>query len=1357
MAESIYEIQLQVEGTRQAEQQFQSMEGSMRKLGAAIGLAGAALTTFSANAAKMAAEYQRDLAALRSVSTEATGTTEEFGQALSNLSNEMDGAISITEGAKASYDILSKGIKDQATVMEILRQSQKTAIGGFSSLEEITGATTSVMNSFSNELENVGNQQEQVKFITDQIIQTQNLGSITAGEYAGQVGRIGSIASTAGVSLTELNAAIATSTAKGTQAESAFAGLKGMISNILKPTKEAQETAAKLGIDFGAAALKSKGLKGVLLEISQALKQVDGPSSEVLSKLFTDQEAFGVATQITGENVKDFTNNIQEMGEAGGEVDKAYSDLANTTFQEAQRAWNKLQNNMVEFGKGALVAFEPVIEAANGLLNVLNNLDPVTKQFVGTATALGGATATAVGGIAALNAAYGAFNTMLSTNVIPAVSSFITSVGSMGRAITAVATTQVTLTGAITATNTALTASLARFGAAIVSVKSYTAATVAAAGGTKVLIAKLGILAGSLAAVGGAVIALRKHMDNMNTELEGLEVKGKLDEIGPLMSKTQQLISQMEKTGEAIPQDKFQQWEDSLINARKEVGKNTKAGKILGNTLDAFRNKQDAAKAATEESNQSLRESKAATEESSQSTEESTNKIEKAKKAFEEYKESIDSTVESLEKQAEVDTQRVELSDGSESSKIQQKLEIQKQATQQQIVLLQDLANQSQASAEVRKEAEQKVTDKKLELLQKQQQAQERLQSLRFEKERALQQTAVAEAKARWEAEGKAFTETYQQRQRLARETFQVEKNILQQQISQAAKGSTERAKLQQELAEKRRQHLQEINSLEEKFQKKQIERIREQAQIRNSGNQEQLAKLEAQWERTGATILETFEQRKRLAQEASQIEIDAIKSKLQVVESGSQREAELQQQLAEAKRNSIQEIGDLQNQFYEAQAEKQQQAIEAERRRLELSRQQSEIRQSEFDVQNQSIESQSSLLSEIQSKLNSNNTSLEVRKDLMSFVEDLTGKNLRNSSNQLDVGKAKNAIEKKLANLEERKLQLKIEQLKNDREQLRIKTQMEQLELESKITGVEGEIKSAENPEERSRLENRKKILEEQKELAKKQLKVQDEGLKQQIESAKNQKELQRIVNQNAGETVKDLSKSHDKLSKDITGSINRAGDKVSSNMSFFQQQQEKQIREFQRFAEKSLKESGLEKKEIGDTRTTSFTSRSDKKVRELFPNSLNPSDAGRGKIVDTGTDSSGNPTNTQKGTTSGGGAGFGGAGMKGFFAREQHEGGLTADYINRLNEGIESSNKDIKNQVENTNKTVSESIGNFGATMQEQTAEIKKPNEDPGVKQLNEKVGNMEQNLVGSLQSLPREIGNNIPQQRPRGRDKN
>ena len=261
---------------------------------------------------------------------------------LATLSNELSGQVSQLSLLEASYDLASAGFAETAEITEILKAAQLGATGGFSDLQTVTDATTSVLNAYGKSAEEAGK-------IVDGFAQTQADGKIVVDQYAQQIGRIAPIAAGAGVSIDELNAAISAVTATGVPVESTFAGLRQVIASIQKPTGEASKVAEKLGIDFSAAALKSKGLSGVLEDIVAN----GGASADNLSKLFGSVEALTAIQPLLNDELVKFNEALENQANAQGRAAQDAFTAANTIQGQLTRlgtAFTNLTTEGSDFG-----------------------------------------------------------------------------------------------------------------------------------------------------------------------------------------------------------------------------------------------------------------------------------------------------------------------------------------------------------------------------------------------------------------------------------------------------------------------------------------------------------------------------------------------------------------------------------------------------------------------------------------------------------------------------------------------------------------------------------------------------------------------------------------------------------------------------------------------------------------------------------------------------------------------------------------------------------------------------------------------------------------------------------------------
>jgi TP901 family phage tail tape measure protein len=667
MAKTIYEILIQLEGDKAA-------KSAIQDLGKASGLAGAALTTFSVGVSKLALDYEQALQNIATVSDETTGTTEEFSAALFNLQSELGGAINVQEAAAASYDVLSAGIKDQASVLATLETAQKVAIAGQGDLTSSNKALISIVNAYGDALGENLTQVERIEKAGNLLIQTQLDGVITGQQYAQSIGQVAASAAGAGVSIEEVNAAIAASTAGGTQASQAFTRLQALISNIQKPTADAADEAERLGIQFNAARLQSVGLEGVLNDITSAANFND----ESLVKLFGSVEALGIATQLAKTNNEQFTNSLRNQGQAASALEDTFNTVSEARAQQIQNSLNLLQGSLIQLGQGALIAFTPAIEALGKLAQLLSETDPRILQVVGTLSAITGVALTVNGAILLLASSFGS--------------------------LVATATTFTTFT---TAT---LIPALVKTAAAM---KSSALATSLLNKGLIALAGKAAVAAAPVVALAAALELLRRDLRNRRIEEFNQDIQQAQQETEILAQKASTLGIKIRESGQAIPDDEFEKWIALLEDASGEHD-------VLRPQIEALKKVQAEAKQSAEDQGQAQMAAGQAssdladeTKELTSTTDEAAQKASEAAQKWQDYQSSIRSAIGNIQSSTNNQIGSI-IGDGPEQ--IQARLQAAEDGTNKQVALLQDLANQSQTTARERETIEIEIQGKLVQL-----------------------------------------------------------------------------------------------------------------------------------------------------------------------------------------------------------------------------------------------------------------------------------------------------------------------------------------------------------------------------------------------------------------------------------------------------------------------------------------------------------------------------------------------------------------------------------------------------------------------------------------------------------------
>ena len=179
----------------------------------------------------------------------AGGDVSALDKNLSALSDRLGGVASKAELASASYQALSAGFSDTAGNIKLVEAATKAAVGGLADTTQVTEVLTKTLNAY-------GMSGEKAIKVTDSISKAIEYGQVEWSDYTSQLGRVASVAAIAGVSLDEVNAFIAAATKNGATAEIAFTGLGATLNTLLQPTKESQEAANVLGIQWNLAGLQ---------------------------------------------------------------------------------------------------------------------------------------------------------------------------------------------------------------------------------------------------------------------------------------------------------------------------------------------------------------------------------------------------------------------------------------------------------------------------------------------------------------------------------------------------------------------------------------------------------------------------------------------------------------------------------------------------------------------------------------------------------------------------------------------------------------------------------------------------------------------------------------------------------------------------------------------------------------------------------------------------------------------------------------------------------------------------------------------------------------------------------------------
>ena len=286
--------------------------------------------------------------------------------------------------ANGLYQVISNGVPEDNWI-SYLEASARSSIGGMADLGQVVGVTSTI-------IKNYGASWDDAQAIQDKIQLTARNGVTSFEQLAAALPRVSGNAATLGVSIDELMATFATLTGVSGNTAEVSTQLAAIFTALVKPSSEATKMAAKMGIEFNAAAIKGAGgLKNFLRETDNAIKRYAKANNvleqEVYGKLFGSAESLRALIPLTGELADKFNDNVESMKESAGAMDAAFADRAKSSEAQAQRVKNyymgisDLANGMYESVKPVLSVGAAFLATASDATILYKNLSTATKAI----------------------------------------------------------------------------------------------------------------------------------------------------------------------------------------------------------------------------------------------------------------------------------------------------------------------------------------------------------------------------------------------------------------------------------------------------------------------------------------------------------------------------------------------------------------------------------------------------------------------------------------------------------------------------------------------------------------------------------------------------------------------------------------------------------------------------------------------------------------------------------------------------------------------------------------------------------------------------------------------------------------
>lgn len=258
---------------------------------------------------------------------------------------------------KAAYDAISAGV-DASQVTEFLESSSQLALAGATDLV----TTTSLLVGVGNAFQGVGMTTARA---SDVLFAAVKVGKLVMSDFERGMAKVSQVASQAGVSLEESTAAVAALTRAGVPARQAFTQVARVLDALIKPTKKSRKEFDRLGIEYGAAALKAKGLAGMLEEIEGKT----GGNADSIAKLTGSVRSYKGLLTLTADDMALFNESLHATTNSYGAAKEAADIMLETTKNQVTLVKAQVEALMKEIGQTMLPGIRAVGEEISAFLD----------------------------------------------------------------------------------------------------------------------------------------------------------------------------------------------------------------------------------------------------------------------------------------------------------------------------------------------------------------------------------------------------------------------------------------------------------------------------------------------------------------------------------------------------------------------------------------------------------------------------------------------------------------------------------------------------------------------------------------------------------------------------------------------------------------------------------------------------------------------------------------------------------------------------------------------------------------------------------------------------------------------------
>lgn len=280
------------------------------------------------------------------------------------------------ELAEAMFFITSAGMRG-AQALETLTITSKAAAMGMGDTKSVADAVTSAINAY-------GQANLSATQATEILTAAVKEGKSEASSFAPVMGQILPTANELGISFDQAAGAIAFMTKATGSAGIAATGLRGVMTQIIRPNRQLTKLVPWLTTEWYKQSIAIRGLHPTLMLLKERLEEQHIP----LSRVFSDIEGLNAVLQLTGPNAAVAAEVIRSVGESAGIVATGFQFWEATMGAGFAKRMAEIRVLLINLGEMLAPVMSNLIDWSTMLIRAWENMSPATQRVVAVMAAL---------------------------------------------------------------------------------------------------------------------------------------------------------------------------------------------------------------------------------------------------------------------------------------------------------------------------------------------------------------------------------------------------------------------------------------------------------------------------------------------------------------------------------------------------------------------------------------------------------------------------------------------------------------------------------------------------------------------------------------------------------------------------------------------------------------------------------------------------------------------------------------------------------------------------------------------------------------------------------------------------------